>query len=486
MDMESLRILVDLAETKSFSKTAERSFVSQSAVSQRVQALEREFGQTLVERGKGRPGATFTEAGTRLLTGAREILARADALTQEMAELSGEVGGTLRVATVYSIGLHALPPYLSAFLAEYPQVNLHLEYLRTDRIYEALLAGVIDLGIVACPQARPQIEVVPWQEERMALIVPPSHPLGKLDGVPLTQLQGQPFIAFAADIPTRSITDDLLRLRGVSVQIVQAFDNIETIKRVVEIGLGVAIVPEPTVRREVRDGTLLSRPLAGETFTRPTGILLARFPCPATPCADFGDVAKPPPPPIMGVPEGISSRFRYTSPGMEDSSGMPPIVGAEGHSLLPEAHAAHHEPDNVGKQTQGAQTLRRGFLLRRRGAGWVSGRLAFGLQIAYPAPQRAQHGEGGQDVFVAEAHLRPRRSSSACRGPHRADQPLHLDGKRGPAVLVLHQLPLARLGDGLALADQRPKGAGEPRHRPVLYFQGEHDNSDKSRDVRQE
>ena len=287
MDLESLRLLVDLAETGSFSKTAERSFVSQSAVSQRVQGLEREFGQVLVERGKGRPGATFTEAGARLLNGAREILARTDALKREMAELSGEVGGTLRVATVYSIGLHALPPFLSAFLAEYPQVNLHLEYLRTDRIYEALLAGVIDLGIVACPQPRPQIDVIPLHEEQMVLILPPAHPFAQQNTVPLTQIHGQPFIAFDPDIPTRRITDDLLRLRGVVVEIVQAFDNIETIKRVVEIGLGVAIVPEPTVRREVRDGTLLARPLAGETFTRPTGLLLRKGSVPGNALSRF-------------------------------------------------------------------------------------------------------------------------------------------------------------------------------------------------------
>jgi len=285
MDLESLRIFVDLAETKSFSKTAARNFVSQSAVSQRIRALEIDLGHTLVERGKGRPGATFTDAGLRLLTGGRDLLERADALRREMAALGDEVSGTLRVATVYTIGLHALPPALSAFLAEYPQVNLHLEYLRTDRIYEALLTGAIDLGIVALPQPRPKIEIIPLHEEPMVLILPPTHPLAarasgggddQAPAIALSELQGLPFIAFDHDIPTRKMTDDLLQTRGVSVNIVQAFDNIETIKRVVEIGPGIAIVPYPTIRREVRDGTLVARPLAGENFTRPTGILLKK------------------------------------------------------------------------------------------------------------------------------------------------------------------------------------------------------------------
>ena len=276
MDLESLRVFVDLAETKSFRKTAERNFVSQSAVSQRIRALERDLGHTLVERGKGRPGATLTDAGARLLAGARDLLERADALRRELAELGDEVSGTLRVATVYTIGLHALPPFLSAFLTEYPQVNLRLEYLRTDRIYEALLAGAIDLGIVALPQPRPQIDILALHEEPMVLILPPAHPLAARPSVPASDLNGLAFVAFDHDIPTRKLIDDLLQARGVSVNIVQAFDNIETIKRVVEIGTGVAIVPAPTVRREVRDGTLLARPLAGENFMRPTGILLKK------------------------------------------------------------------------------------------------------------------------------------------------------------------------------------------------------------------
>lgn len=276
MDLESLRLFVDLAETHSFSKTAERSYMSQSAVSQRIRSLEQEFGYVLVERGKGRPGAHFTEAGIRLLTGARDLLSRADVLKREMAELSGEVSGSLRVATVYSIGLHALTPAISQYLAEFPQVNLHVEYLRTNRIYESLLAGTIDCGIVACPREMPQIEVLPLHTETMALILPPDHPLIELDSVPLAALDGLPFVAFDHDIPTRGLIDSALKDAGAAVEIVHEFDNIETVKRVVEIGLGIALVPESTVQREVRDGTLAVRPLEGVTLQRPTGILLKK------------------------------------------------------------------------------------------------------------------------------------------------------------------------------------------------------------------
>jgi DNA-binding transcriptional LysR family regulator len=276
MDIDSLRLYADLAETRSFSKTAERRYMSQSAVSQRIRSLESEFGQVLVERGKGRPGAVLTEAGERLLEGAREIIGRADALKRELAEMGNTIGGSLRVATVYSIGLHSLTPALARYLSEYPQVNLNVEYLRTDRIYEALLNGTIDCGVVACPRERSQVEVVPLTEEAMVVIMAPGHPLTDAEEVPVARLNGEPFIAFAPDIPTRLLIDGLLNAEGVSVKVVQAFDNIETIKQAVEIGLAIAVVPEPTIRREVRGGSLVARPLGPPRLVRPTGVLLRR------------------------------------------------------------------------------------------------------------------------------------------------------------------------------------------------------------------
>jgi molybdate transport repressor ModE-like protein len=276
MDIEALRLLLIVAETGSFSRTAERCFISQSAVSQRIQAMEQEFGQKLVERGKGRPGARFTEAGLLLAERSRDLVARADALRREMAEVGKTISGSLRVGTVYSIGLHALTPALTRYLTKYPQVNLHLEYLRTDKIYESLSSGAIDCGIVACPYEKPLIEVVPLGEEDMILIARPGHPLAAWEHVPVSKLQGIPFIAFEEDIPTRPLIDSFLQSEGVTVDIMQAFDNIETIKQAAQIGLGVAIVPESTVRREIADNLLIGRYFAEGALRRPTGILVHR------------------------------------------------------------------------------------------------------------------------------------------------------------------------------------------------------------------
>ncbi len=275
INLDSLQIFADLVETGSFSRSAEKNFVSQSAVSQRLRTLERDYGQTLIDRGQGRGRVSPTPAGQMLYEGARVLLQSAAGLDAQMRELSDEVAGTVRVATVYSVGLHALPPRLKPFLAAYARINVHLEYKQTDKVYDDVASGLLDVGIVACPTAKRGLEVIPFAEEEMVFLCAPEHPLASQTQVSLRQLDGLPFIGFADDIPTRRLVDDRLRAAGARVRMVTTFDNIETIKNLVEIGSGVSILPADTVQQETRLGTLVSRPFVpADTFTRPTGLLL--------------------------------------------------------------------------------------------------------------------------------------------------------------------------------------------------------------------
>ncbi len=277
LNLDSLQLFSDLVETGSFSRTAEKNFVSQSAVSQRLRALETEYGQTLIDRGQGRGRVTATVAGQALYTGAKALLLGARALDAEIRELSDEAAGTVRVATVYSVGLHALPPRLKPFLAAHPRVNVHLEYQQTDQIYKDVAGGAVDVGIVACPSAKRGLEVAAFAEEEMVLVCAPEHPLAAEVEVTLKQLDGLTFIGFADDIPTRRLVDERLRAAGARVKVVSTFDNIETIKNLVEIGSGVSVLPADTVRQEQRDGTLAAVPFAAaDAFIRPTGMLLKK------------------------------------------------------------------------------------------------------------------------------------------------------------------------------------------------------------------
>ncbi|MGI4789932.1 MAG: LysR family transcriptional regulator [Janthinobacterium lividum] len=276
VNLDSLQFFADLIETGSFSRTAEKNFVSQSAVSQRLKALENDYSQTLIDRGQGRGRVTPTTAGLALYAGSKALLQGAMALDAEMRQLSDEVAGTVRVATVYSVGLHALPPRLKPFLAAHPRVNVHLEYKQTDKVYDDVVSGSVDVGIVACPSAKRGLEVVPFAEEEMVLVCAPEHPLAGPE-VSLRQLDGIAFIGFADDIPTRKLVDERLRAAGARVKVVSMFDNIETIKNLVEIGSGVSILPADTVRQEQRAGTLTAVHFtAADAFTRPTGLLLKK------------------------------------------------------------------------------------------------------------------------------------------------------------------------------------------------------------------
>ena len=275
MHIETLKTFVDLVETGSFGGAAQVNYVSQSAVSQQVKALEARYGCVLVERGAHRRLA-LTDAGRLFYAECKELLERFQRLEGRLRDRSAPVRGTIRIATVYSVGLHALPPYVTQFLTACPQVKVHVEYSRTNRICDALAHDLLDIGIVALPLPRTAVTVIPWRKERLVLVCRPDHRLVQKRPVSLARLQREPFIAFERDIPTRKTVDRLLRAHHVAVQTVMEFDNIETIKRSIEVGSGVSILPETTVVNETRSGLLATVSLAGGPFTRQLGIVHRR------------------------------------------------------------------------------------------------------------------------------------------------------------------------------------------------------------------
>ena len=274
MHIETLKVFCDVVETGSFSAAASQNFITQSAVSQQLRALEAKYRCKLLER--SRSGAKPTPQGEILYRASREIIDRYREVETELQHSGQVVDGHLRVAIVYSVGLHELPVYLKEYLRNYPQVNVHVEYSRPNRIYEQVIGGHIDLGIVAFPQKHPQIVVAPLREDYLVLACPPGHPLANFKKVPVAKLDRQSFVAFEQDIATRKATDQMFRTHHVSVQYAGEYDNIETIKRAVEIGQGVAIVPLPAVQQEVEHGTLKVVRLSDEVLLRPLGIIYKR------------------------------------------------------------------------------------------------------------------------------------------------------------------------------------------------------------------
>ena len=267
MQIESLKVFCDLAETESFTKAAHINNITQSAVSQQISSLERQFKSLLIERSKKK--FRLTREGEVLYEYCKQIIQTYDTLHSKLQEIKDIISGTIRIATIYSIGLHDLPPYLKKFLKNYPTVNVHVEYRRSNQVYEDVLGNVVDLGLVAYPNKDPKLEVVPLRRDALVLICHPQHPLARAKTARLASISGQKFIGFEPDIPTRKAIDKILKDRNVEVQTVMEFDNIETVKRAVEIDAGISIVPQGTITQEVSKQTLTELKIEDEDFFRP-------------------------------------------------------------------------------------------------------------------------------------------------------------------------------------------------------------------------
>jgi LysR family transcriptional regulator, transcriptional activator of the cysJI operon len=267
MQIESLKVFCDLAETESFTKAAQINGVTQSAVSQQISALERTFKSLLIERSKKK--FRLTREGQTLYDYSKQIIQSYESLHSKLQELKDIISGTIRVATIYSIGLHDLPPYIKRFMKSYPTVNVHVEYRRANQVYEDVLSNVVDIGLVAYPAREPKLEIVPLRKEPLTLICHPSHAFAKQKDVKLKSLAGQKIIGFEPDIPTRKALDKILKEYGVEVKHVMEFDNVETVKRAVEIDAGISIVPIGTVQQEISKQTLVAVPIEDGDFFRP-------------------------------------------------------------------------------------------------------------------------------------------------------------------------------------------------------------------------
>jgi len=271
MQIENFKIFADLVETKSFSRAAKLNNITQSAVSQQARAMERHFKSLLVDRSQKQ--FQLTREGQRVYESAKNVLHAYETLLSELQEMKKVVSGTIRISTIYSIGLHELPPYIKRFLHDFPSVNVRVEYRRSSLVYEDILHNCVDFGLVAFPSKVRQVEMIPFRNDHLVVICHPQHPLAKRGEVTVGDLAGQKFIGFDPDTPTRKAVDQIFREHSLDVETVMEFDNIETVKRAVEIDHGIAIVPHATVTQEASQGTLALLRFKGVQYTRPLAIL---------------------------------------------------------------------------------------------------------------------------------------------------------------------------------------------------------------------
>ncbi|MCS7045209.1 MAG: LysR family transcriptional regulator [Gemmataceae bacterium] len=274
MHLASLKVFCDVARQRSFSQAARVNDLTQSAVSQVISQLERRMRTRLIDRST-RP-LQLTALGQAFFEGCQALLAQYDELEASIRSACAEVAGTVRIAAIYSVGLSDMGQYVRRFTARQPKVHIHIDYLHPDEVTHRVVEGIVDLGLVSFPRKTSELAAVPWRDEEMVFVCSPKHPLAGRRAVRPTDLNGHRFVHFDRNLVIRRRIDKFLREQRATVEVACTFDNIENIKQAVAVDAGVALLPAPTVHREVEAGTLVARPLAGCRFVRPLGIIHRR------------------------------------------------------------------------------------------------------------------------------------------------------------------------------------------------------------------
>lgn len=311
MNIDGLKVFCDVVRTRSFSRGAQLNDISQSAASQAVLQIERRLGVRLIDRSR-RP-LTLTSEGRVFYEGVRGLIEKYFALEAEIAAKHGSAECHVTIASIYSVSFYDMNEYIRLFQAQHPKGQVRLEYLHPEKVYEKVLNDEADLGLVSFPRTSGNLVVLPWREEPMVLVCAPSHEFAKRATVSARDLNGQDFVAFDADLAIRRYVDRELRQRNVLVQVRMEFDNIEAIKRAVEAGAGVSILPAPTVRSEVDSGKLMEFLLAGIQLTRPLSIIHRKGKVLSPGLSDLLDLLRP------GYADGAGASREYSAnaPSME-------------------------------------------------------------------------------------------------------------------------------------------------------------------------
>jgi DNA-binding transcriptional LysR family regulator len=273
MQLESLKLFCDVVRNESFSRAAAANNVTQSAVSQVVSQLEKRLGVVLIDR--SRP-LRVTAKGAIYYEGCRHLVEQYMELEASIRNAPPEMPVTVQVAAIYSVGLGDMGQYVERFEAQYPYARVQVDYLHPDQVKEKVRDGTADFGLISFPPKSRELRILPWREEEMLLTCSPQHPLARYPAIRPEQLSGEKYVGFSKDLTIRRKVDQFLRLHAVTVEVAPELDNIESIKKAIEESAGVALLPEPTLRREVQAGTLVAIPLERCRFVRPLGIILRR------------------------------------------------------------------------------------------------------------------------------------------------------------------------------------------------------------------
>jgi DNA-binding transcriptional LysR family regulator len=269
VDLRQLEILRAVAQTGSFTSAGEQLHLSQSAVSRQILLLEEELNEQLFLR-LGRK-IRITPAGTTLLGLSQRMFEDLEQTRASILDTQQSVKGTLRLVGGMTVCLYVFPPLLKAFRKQHPGVDVKLMPGATPRLIRQLRSGTADLGLLTLPVDDPALVSVPVMREELLLVTAPQHPLARKKQVTPQDLARQPFVLFETGSSTRRTIEDFFLSEQIAPTVVTETENVEIIKALVRINMGVTIIPYQAVAREVRSGHLFCARIAGQQLVRETG-----------------------------------------------------------------------------------------------------------------------------------------------------------------------------------------------------------------------
>ncbi len=248
MDFNNLQAFLAVADAGSFSRAAQRLYLTQPAVSKRLASLEDELGLRLFDR-IGRK-VSLTHAGSSLLPRARELLLQAQDMKHLASNLTEEVSGPLILGTSHHIGLHRLPDVLKQYRSEYSDVQLDIRFMDSEAACRAVEKGELEMAIVTLPTDSPSnLQIRELWEDKLCFVTAPEHELAGKREVSLEELTCYPAVLPGPTTYTRSILEQAIQEHDLDISLGMSTNYMETLKMLAEINLGWSLLPETMLKQ---------------------------------------------------------------------------------------------------------------------------------------------------------------------------------------------------------------------------------------------
>ncbi|MFJ7509170.1 selenium metabolism-associated LysR family transcriptional regulator [Peribacillus simplex] len=269
--MDPLKVFVTVIEQKNFSRAGDILNLSQPGVSLHIRNLENELGTKLIYRSPKQ--VQITEPGKILYRHAKQMLNHYETAIREINEFNNVVSGTMKIGASFTIGEYYLPKVLAEFAAQYPMVDIQIIISNSNEVIQGIRSNRLDIGLIEGETDYKDIDVRPFMNDEMIVVVPPVHPLSQMDLIEGTLLQNQTWVLREEGSGTRTYSDKLLSSLELKIKKTFIFTSIQGVKEAVMAGLGIALLSRLTVQKELKSNELKTFHLKNEPIIRPFSIV---------------------------------------------------------------------------------------------------------------------------------------------------------------------------------------------------------------------